>query len=229
MKINHLIIIIFVACLPFAANGQRTKTQAKRSAKKTQVVQQKSEIELVKDSAEVWFKTVYADKNLYDPYSYRLMNIKAEPVKMRQYLEREIEKYKSIMDTCYVQGTEEDLQKWKDALEQTQRKMDACSDDYSEYGRKKYAIFEESYNAYLEGMKSLQIYLLTKEYLEKMEHDLNATPDVTLDKIMFYDIYLDCYSKNNIGNEVLGRYKFPFSIVGPLGNQNGLDTVEKLN
>jgi hypothetical protein len=232
MKKYVLIFLLSLLVFPNYSYGQKRRATKKSVAKTATVQQPRSEIDIVKDSAEHWFKTIYADKALTDPYSYRLVNIKAEPVTARQHLEREKAKYQAIMDTTTIplnERSESDLIEWKKMVAENEQGMKDNENAQSEYGRRKYEIYRTYYIKCLQGQQKLEEYLLTKQYRDKADADLNSLSNEALDKILFYDIYLDCYSKNNIGNEVLGRYKFPYSTSGPLGQENGMNTVEKLN
>ena len=51
-----------------------------------------------------------------------------------------------------------------------------------------------------------------------------------LNSFEYYNIHLDCYSKNDLGNEVLGRYVFPFTKDGAyVDDETTIRMLEKVN
>lgn len=197
----------------------------------------KPESEIVKEKAEKWFKEIYVEKFFKDPYSYRLMGLKVIPVSMKEYLNKELTIVQNDIDTCSVGETDRNKESYDQCMikheesKQSAKKEQELVDKGIEttYHTKRGAIFEHAAERYLELAKNIALYLLAIEEKSKIEGQLKNLTEESGNKLAFYDIRLDCYSKNSLGNEVLGRYSFPFSKEGPLGKNNGIDTVIQLN
>lgn len=81
---------------------------------------------------------------------------------------------------------------------------------------------------FLDLAKRINLYLLAVEEKDKTISLINNLTEDQSNKLVFYDVRLDCYSKNSLGNEVLGRFSFPFTINGVLGDKNGVDKVNSI-
>lgn len=168
----------------------------------------RTEEDIVKEAAEKWFKEVYVEKMFKDPYSYRLMGIKIRPV-------------------TYKEGM---LELRKEA----QAKLDAANkeykDAYYEFKRFNSSSQYELDKAYAKAKKIMELNdkmaKMQEEQIKKIDSDIYNASEKELDTKIHYQINLDCYSKNSLGNEVLGRYTFPFAVDGPVG---GIDRVKNLN
>lgn len=205
-----------------------------KSGKTTSV---KPESEIVKEKAEKWFKEIYVDKFFKDPYSYRLMGLKALPISVKEMLLNELAIIQNDIDTCSVsngernrQTQEECMAKYEESLQNIEKEQELIDKGIDvDYHIKRKAVFQKFGPKYLDLAKRIAIYLLAIEEKSKVESLIQNLTEEQANKLAHYDIRLDCYSKNSLGNEVLGRFSFPFTINGTLGNNNGIDKVKQLN
>lgn len=228
--------VVFLLIAIFSLHGV-CYSQTKNAAKPIATVATKPESEIVKENAEKWFKEVYVDKYFKDPYSYRLMGLKAIPISTKEYLLKEIAIMQNDIDTCTVSEGErnkkthdECMDEYENSKLKIQEEQDFIDKGIDvEYHTKKQAIYKKFGVQYLELAKRIAIYLLAVEEKEKTEALINNLTEEQANQLAYYDIRLDCYSKNSLGNEVLGRFSFPFTVKGALGNNNGIDKVIQLN
>ena len=206
-------------------------------AKSNKTTSVKPESEMVKEKAEKWFKEVYVDEFFKDPYSYRLMGLKALPISVKDMLLNELAIMQNDIDTCSVsdgernsQTQEECMAKYEESLQNIEKEQEFIDQGIDvDYHTKRKAVFQKFGPRYLDLAKRIAIYLLAVEEKSKVESLIQNLTEEQANRLAFYDIRLDCYSKNSLGNEVLGRFSFPFTINGPLGNNNGIDKVKQLN
>lgn len=197
----------------------------------------KPESEIVKEKAEKWFREVYAERFFKDPYSYRLMGLKAIPVTLREQTNQQLAEIQIEIDTCTVAEVDRNQETYDECVRRYndyKQKMDIEQEAIDKgiipkYHTQRKAIFAKAANQYKELSRRIALYLLGVEYKDKMLKILSRYTDEDFNSIVHYDIRLDCYSKNSLGNEVLGRYSFPFTIDGPKGEEDGIDTVVQLN
>lgn len=199
--------------------------------------QENKDVETIKNNAEKWFKDVYVEQFFKDPYSYRLMGLKAIPVSFKERLIKDLANVQNDMDTCTVSEIERNQKAHDDCMEEYEDcKTNAAKEqEYinngveTEYHTKRKAIFVNAGNKYLELAKRIKLYLLAAEEKERIVSLINNLSEEEANKLAYYDIRLDCYSKNSLGNEVLGRFSFPFTESGILGGENGISKVVQLN
>lgn len=201
------------------------------------LAQKNKNVETIKENAEKWFKEVYVEQYFKDPYSYRLMGLKAIPVSYKELLMKDLANIQNDIDTCTVSKNERNQSAHDDCLKEYEEcKIGATKEqEYIdkgvevEYHTKRKAIFVQYGNRYLELAKRIKLYLLAVEEKERITSLINNLTDEEANKLACYDIRLDCYSKNSLGNEVLGRFSFLFTENGLLGGEKGIDNVIQLN
>lgn len=191
----------------------------------------------MKVKAEVWFKQVYVETVFKDPYSYRLMGIKALPITLKQGLENQLSSVLDNIKKCTIHPSERN-QKGHDAYITMYEKNAALAkkeQEYidngvdAEYHTKKKAIYVKYAELGAERAKSIALYLLDVSEKERIEGAINNLTEEQSNTIGYYDIRLDCYSKNSFGNEVLGRFSFPFTEKGPLYGDDTVKHIVNLN
>lgn len=230
------LILLSLFLFPTFGFSQIKKTNQKVTIEKPKV----SPDEQVKVNAEKWFKEFYVEKQFKDPYSFKLLKIESAKINFKtaiqdsiQYLDNEIRNCKISQDERnqetrdgYQKGYDNDMKGIKDAEEKLKTEKD--ENKIKNYQKvigihKKYALLMLDY------LREYDLLVLNIKERGRLENSLNSLQPEELDKLSYYKIKLDCYSKNSLGNEVLGRFQFPFTENGPIGKENGLYSVVQLN
>lgn len=234
MKKSILLGLLF---LPFLTFGQTKKATGVVKTKTTTITTPE---EKVKKNAEKWFKEIYVEKNFKDPYSYKLLKLTSEKFSKEQdlndsisYLTAEIEKcklperertpegrqaYKSIFDKASLE-----IKKDENALNNAKEANEI------EYLNKRIAISKKHALACLDRMKEYDLYVLNLDEKKRVQEKLSSLSPQQAAELSYYRIKIDCYSKNSLGNEVLGKFQFPFTERGTIGTGDGTSTVTQLN
>lgn len=226
MKHSFIIIVtlMFVVC---NANSQIKKNVTKKAVavKKTNVKETKTDEQLAIEKAQLWFKEKYVETKFKDPYSYRVVGIKAVAVTNEDYIEKLVVKAKNNMASINLAPEERN----KSALEACKKIIKECDERTSLSS----SLYERNQKIKKEAQliaKEIELYLESEEQLKTL---IKKKEEMSLEQrcsIVFYDIHLDCYSKNELGNEVLGRFIFPFTKDGVFRDDaTTLQMVEKIN
>ena len=189
--------------------------------------------ELAIEKAQVWFKEKYVETAFKDPYSYRVVSIKAVPQSHRESIDKLILKVQKRMEKSTLSQndrTESTLASLKKAIKEGRENMEDLKYKTDTYSQKKYKIYAEYQVKLLKLAEQIETYLLDeKEYKNLLSHKAAMTEE-QLNSFAHYDIHLDCYSKNDLGNEVLGRFVFPFTKDGVVvDDKTTLLMLEKVN
>jgi hypothetical protein len=223
--------------LPLFTYAQTKKPTVKATTKTTTTVNPE---EKVKINAEKWFKEFYVENNFNDPYSYKLLKLTSEKFTKQQdltdsiaYLTAEIEKCK-LSESDRNPKTRQQYQDGYDktALEKkkTEEWLKTEKDAIQIEGlKKRMALIEKYALIYLDGMKEYDLYVLNSDEKKRIQEKLSSISPEQATELAYYRIKIDCYSKNSLGNEVLGRFQFPFTEKGPIGTGDGTSTVIQLN
>lgn len=184
-------ILTVLALLPLLAFGQVKK---KPTPKPT-------EIQIMKSNALKWFKDVYVESTFKDPYSYKLLKADIYP----QTNKEAVEKIISDLDLFFykVDTTEifSDYSKKKLEYKNVLSRLKSYPDTYkqSDVDRVK---------------KELDLTIFNHENkveeIKKAKDLLKNMDTVMASKVHHYTIYVDCYSNNSYGNQVLGRFVFSY-------------------
>lgn len=199
-----------------------------------------NEIDIVKTKAENWFKDIYVETFFKDPYSYKLLKTIVTPVNIKNATLDSIKKVTYDIDTCSLaieDRTMEVRQKSQKAYEENKENLEKYTEmvktDTNEtskmYNKKRCDIYAKYALIYLSFMERIDLYNLAVEEKKRLENNLSKLTEEESEKMAYYEVKIDCYSNNSLGNQVLGRFQFPFTVNGPLGNKNGLDKVLQLN
>lgn len=235
-KIIFLFIAIFsLHGVGYSQTGKTIKPTTKSVAGKSAIT--KPESEIVKENAEKWFKDVYVEKFFKDPYSYRLMGLKAIPVTIKEAFLRELSNIQYNIDTCTIakadrtqESYDECMRLYEQNLKDIEKEKEKINQGgNAEYCNKRIAIYQKYGNEILSIAKGIKLYLFDIGEKEKLENTISQLTEEQSNMLAYYDVRLDCYSKNSLGNDVLGRFSFPFTIKGVLGDNNGIDKVIQLN
>ena len=193
----------------------------------------KTDEELAIEKAQEWFKTNYVETAFKDPYSYRVVGIKAVPLTHRESIDKLISKVKKRMDESKLSPedrTESALADLKKEIRDGEVNMSLLKNKTDVYSRKKYNIYAEYQVKFLELAKRVETYLLDEKEYKSLLSSKAAMSEEQLNTFAYYDIHLDCYSKNELGNEVLGRFVFPFTKDGVVvDDKTTLLMLEKVN
>lgn len=232
------LITIAITSLSFAQNSKQIKKAPSKinSSPKTAVDPEAS----TRNNAQKWFKESYVEKLFKDPYSYKLLKLTSEKVNVKQSLIDSISYLDGEMAKCNIaekDATPQNRALWQSGYDKSfsdlqiqQEKLKNNTDaDQVELLNRLIAIHKKYSLKYLSGLKDFDIYFLSKNEKERIQAKiLSITPEQGL-SLAFYRINLDCYSKNAIGNDILGRFQFPFTEKGVIGSGDGFDTVIQLN
>lgn len=202
------------------------------------LAQKTSEIDSVLFNAENWFKDVYVENYFNDPYSYRLVAIKAIPITNQDFFNNELTAIQYDLDTCTLSAndkSQDTLKKLDDLILEADDEINKINNDINsstrdnskEILRKRLDIQKKYYLAILNIKHRLDKYHLAVKSKKEVEYILENMSDDQASKLRYYDIRLDCYSKNKIGNEVLGRFSFPFTKDGLF--EGKIEAVKHLN
>lgn len=228
------LLLLTLTSLSFAQN----KTAIKKPISKTKLPLSKEE--QIKNNAEKWFKDVYVDKFFKDPYSYKLLKLTSEKISVKQsladsvvYLDGEIAKCKLPEKDRTIKNRTDWQEEYdkivKDMKVDEKKLIDETDNNQIIYWNKRISLHKKYAKLYLEDMKDYDIYSLCVEEKKRIQDKLTTSTTEQGNKLAFYKIKIDCYSKNSLGNEVLGRFEFPFTEKGPIGSGDGLATVIQTN
>lgn len=236
-KVIFLLLAIFL--LHGIGYAQTKKTTKSITAKPiaTKPIVAKPESEIVKENAEKWFKEIYVEAFFKDPYSYRLVGLKTIPVTMKEAFLKELSNIQYNIDTCTIakadrtqESYDECMRLYEQNLKDIEKEKEKINQGgNAEYCNKRIAIYQKYGNEISSIAKGIKLYLFDIGEKAKLENTISQLTEEQSNMLAYYDIRLDCYSKNSLGNEVLGRFSFPFTIKGALGNNNGIDKVIQLN
>lgn len=196
--------------------------------------------EAVKIKAEKWFKEYYVEKFFKDPYSYKVLKLTSEKISVKQslidsvaYLTSEIEKCKLAEDERNPKTRKEYQEGYDKILAELKSDQlalnDAKEEKNKDYLSKRIAINKKYGLIYLERMKDYDLFSLYSVEKNRVLDKLQSLTPENEAKLAFYNIRIDCYSKNSIGNEILGRFQFPFNENGPISSINPESSVLHLN
>jgi 23S rRNA maturation mini-RNase III len=191
----------------------------------------------IKADAEHWFKEVYVESAFKDPYSYKLMGIKIIPVTTKQGLEKQLIQVVNSIENCIIQQNERNQNGYEEYMMIFTKNSELAKKEQEfiergenvDYHVQKKSIFIKYAEFAREQAESIAVYLEDLKEKERLEEILNRLSDSLATSIGYYDIRLDCYSKNSLGNEVLGRFSFPFTENGPLYGNDTIYYVINLN
>lgn len=190
-------------------------------------------------NAEKWFKDVYVESSFKDPYSYRHLKTFIKPISHKDFLESRIKEI-----TAELKGDNLDLMNNKVnpmIREEAESLSNSCKENIktylekiangsiSDYERKRMEIYKKYLIQVTDQLKQFDLHDLNIEEKTHLEEKLLSLTQEEANSTIFHEIRIDCYSKNSLGNEVLGRFSFPFSKDGVLGNKGGIDQVTQLN
>jgi hypothetical protein len=233
---KNLILASFVlSCL--LVNGQTIK-KAKQQVTLTKTIV--SEEEVVKLKAEEWFKNVYVESVFKDPYSYKLLKTIVTSKTIKESISDSIAIISQSIDTCtlsYKDKGDEGRKEWQDFYDETKKKLDKDTETLNlqtdsreiEYYTQRCAIYRKYAIQALETLKRIDLYHLDNREKQNLQNRLSNLTIEQENQIAFYEIRIDCYSNNSFGNQILGRFSFPFTNNGPIGLNNGIDQVTHLN
>jgi hypothetical protein len=235
MKKTIFLAILLLACTTIWGQKRKTNPQLHNI---TAAI--KSEPEIVKDNAEKWFKDFYVENFFKDPYSYKLLKtIVTSKSRKDVLLDTLAKRINNINNSKF--SSEKHLE---DSRAGCQAEYDDSEKEIEKYSEQlktetseerisliqKIIAVHQKYNALrLILLKDIDLYILEIEEKESLEKQLKELNPEQLNQIAYFEIRIDCYSKNSLGNEVLGRFVFPFTKNGPIGNKNGFDKVIQLN
>ncbi|MFK5983107.1 MAG: hypothetical protein QM499_09345 [Flavobacteriaceae bacterium] len=191
----------------------------------------------IKVKAEEWFKQTYVESSFKDPYSYRLMGIKVIPLTYKQGFEKQLISVLNSMKECKIHPDERNQKSYEEYIALSEETTDLSKKEQKyidkgknvEYHTKKKAKLIEYTVLTIKRAESIARYLLDVKEKERIEGMINILTEEQSTSIAYYDIRLDCYSKNDLGNEVLGRYSFPFTDKGPLYGDSTIKYIVNLN
>jgi hypothetical protein len=238
MKKNLLLLL----CVSSSFVGVNAQVRKSASTKPKPVVVQKvvSENDLVTEKAETWFKTVYVESAFKDPYSYKHLKTIITTKKLGDALKDTLAIVNNDIDTSKLKPNEvTDAYRAKvqsmydnakvDIDKGNQAIKDNKDDTQTEYLNKRLAIQSRYGIAILGILRKIDLYRLAVEQKKRIETKLSSSIPEELDQFAFYQIQIDCYSKNSLGNDVLGRFQFPFNKSGFISSNNGLNNVKQIN
>lgn len=226
LLLTAIAIVAVALCTNAQVKNRKVSTQSKQT---TSSVSVKDSVAIIAAQAEKWFREVYVEKHFNDPYSYRLMKVNASPITIKEALEIDLAKVKIEIDTCSIsekektratqRGLEEAIEESKTNIERLNKQIEN-GEDKNGYLAKRRDIYAKYLVEYLDYKKRIDIYFLAVETYDKIKKSIDELSEQVANRRAYYLIKLDCYSKNKIGNEVLGRFEFPF-------NEDGIFRGEK--
>jgi hypothetical protein len=227
------ILIIHLILLSIIVNGQTTKNRVSQ-LKTTLTIE-----DTIKLEAETWFKNVYVEALFKDPYSYKHLKTIVSPKNWREALIDSIARISSVIETINLTSEEklpETRTEYQIKYEKSLAEIDEInklSKEEKEFAKEDFAKMviysQEIANILKELMLKIDLYNLNIKIKALLEIKLdNLTPEQSK-QLVYYEIKIDCYSNNSIGNQILGRFCFPFTKNGAIGSNNGLNSVIHLN
>jgi len=231
------IICLFLILFCLSTFGQVKKTVSKKVVQSKPVI---SEIDVVKKNAEDWFKSKYVEEYFKDPYSYKLLKTTVTPKTLKEAILDSIVFFQYNIDTCSLSikdRTNESRLKCKTIYEERLTEIKRLtelikieSDDQKNYYNKKRIEIEKKYALpFLQFMKQIDLLNLNINEKKSIENRLISLKEVELSRLAYYEVKIDCYSNNSLGNQILGRFSFPFTKNGPLDKLNDFQSVKHLN
>ena len=236
MKIMKKMILMSLLLLPFLIFAQTKKTNQETVSKSFTPISQEDKIKI---NAEKWFKDVYVEKVFKDPYSYKLLKLTSERITKGQDLTDSISFLTSEIEKCKLSENErnpESRQKYQEGYDKIISEMKKDEDRLKtetqesqiEYLNKRNAIQKKYALLYLNGLQEYDLYVLNTDEKKRIQNKIASLTPEQADLLAYYRIKIDCYSKNSLGNEVLGRFQFPFTEKGTISG-DGISTVVQLN
>lgn len=227
------VLIIYLIILSIIVNGQTTKNRVSQP-KTTLKVE-----DTIKLEAEKWFKTVYVEAVFKDPYSYKLLKTIVTPKNWREALSDSIARITSFIDATTLSIKDRSMETRAEYLAEYNKTI-AWIDRDSKLSKEEKAFSSDEY-AKIEIINQDIVHVLKLAMLKIDQYNLNIELRALLEKkldnltpeqskqLAYYEIRIDCYSNNSIGNQILGRFCFPFTKNGAIGSNNGLNSVIQLN
>ncbi|WP_321437304.1 hypothetical protein [uncultured Bacteroides sp.] len=230
-----LFTVFLLFSVPFWGQTQKKKPQLHKAS--TTI---KSEREIVKTNAGNWFKEFYVENLFKDPYSYKLLKITATSKNIKEALSDSLVeldnriKNSRCSSTMNLDASRAECQKEYDKTKieianESEKLKNSTDGNDAKYIQKRINIEIKYATDMLGFLKEIDLYNLDVKQKESIEANLKSFTSDQLNQIAYFEIRIDCYSKNSLGNEILGRFVFPFTKNGPIGNKNGLDKVVQLN
>ncbi|MBR3444639.1 MAG: hypothetical protein IKH14_02050 [Prevotella sp.] len=233
---RQFLFLLFIL-LSVCANAQSVKSSMQRnsvhSKKTTTTVRVKTDEQIAIEQAQLWFKEKYVETTFKDPYSYRVVGIKATSVTQKESLDKLIFKVKKRMDECTIhpsERNEETLNLCLKEIKNSDEKMAELKNKTDEYSIEMYNILAKYRKKYIEAAEKIEKYLINEKEYNRLLSTKSVMDESQLNSFAYFEIHLDCYSKNDLGNEVLGRYVFPFTKDGVfVDDKTTLLLLEKIN
>ena len=234
---QKLFFMLFLLAFSLNLSAQVAKPSVRnsnnRSKNSSTTVKVKTDEQLAIEKSQLWFKEKYVESTFKDPYSYRLVGIKAVPITKRESLDKQIIKVKSRMDACKVHPSErtesflahckEEIEKHDEEMAELRKKTDGLSVDL-------YNISAKYRQKWVDGAEEIEKYLINEKEYNQLLATRNIMTEDQLNSFAYFEIHLDCYSKNDFGNEVLGRFVFPFTKDGVfVDDETTLLLLKKIN
>lgn len=232
-----LLTLLAIVMLGVGANAQQKKAGVKRSTIIKQAPEKVDSVALLEKNAEKWFREVYVEKNFVDPYSYRLVKLISKPISNKQLLEIDLATVQSRIDTCSLadvdrsvkalEETESDIKELDDLKVKVLEELSKATTDREKlYLNKKVQIIVKALSDLSSLKTRMAVYHLDCKMKEIILKTMSSMSEEELSQIIYRDMHLDCYSKNDQGNEVLGRFIFPYNRDGVF---RGESNVRKIN
>lgn len=225
----HKFFVIVMCIFALGVNAQTKNTIARKrpTTTKNVIKQVKTDEEVAIEKAQVWFKEKYVETMFKDPYSYRVVGIKADSITYGKFIDKRVNRIKKEMEKCDIpidERTQATAERYKVMARECDESLrETLSSDLRER-------YQKLKNECLLSAKKIELYLLQKEELKRYVETKEQMSTEQLNIFCFYDIHLDCYSKNDLGNEILGRFVFPFTKDGVYKDETTtLQMVVKIN
>lgn len=229
------LLIILLALLGLTVNAQTKKSVSKPTTLSKVIL---SEEDIVKSKAEDWFKTIYVESVFKDPYSYKLLKTIVIPKTKKEGLTDSLTKLQYTIDTTKL--TPKDISdraeyqsmydKGKADLDKYSKLLETEKDPKQiEYYQKRNAINQKYALLCLSTLRQIDIYNVKVKQKEILEKIINTLTPEEANKLSYYEIRIDCYSNNSLGNQVLGRFSFPLNRNGTAIGPNGINNVIQTN
>ena len=193
----------------------------------------------IQENAEIWFKDVYVEEIFNDPYSYKHLKTITTPKTIEDFLNKKLSDINNQLDNDksgygYEMVNPETRQSSEDFYNQSLSEIAALTKSIeidpdatkSKYNNKRIDVYKKYGKEALDLMERIDIHNLN---VEQRNFTLDQLKNLSIDEkkeIAYYEVRIDCYYKNKMGNEILGRFSFPFNVNGLVG---GLDAVDHIN
>lgn len=228
---KKILLLSFVLFFSSGCLNAQVKKAAVRNNSKTvskQVVHKiKTNEQIIIEKAQAWFKEKYVETTFKDPYSYRVVGVKAVSKTHKEWLDDEVIRTQKKMDDLGISPSDNPyliLAEINESIRKCEIEMDKNKNNQFYYK------FKDIRDDCKRLARKAELYIDLGEYLKHVKEMQNDLSTETLNSSIFYEIHLDCYSKNELGNEVLGRFLFPFTKDGAFKNDDTtLQMVEKIN